>query len=51
MYFELYLVTSLRCINDISLMNLSAIPHGCLLYLAIKYAPVYRSFLLRITLP
>ncbi|MET3115150.1 hypothetical protein AAKU52_002894, partial [Pedobacter sp. CG_S7] len=31
--------------------NLSAIPHGCLLYLAIKYAPVYRSFLLRITLP
>ena len=28
MYFEIVLFASLRCINDISLMNFSILPHG-----------------------
>ena len=28
MYFEIVLFASLRCINDISLMNFSIVPHG-----------------------
>ena len=35
MYFEIVLFASLRCINDISLMNFSILPHGDLLYVAI----------------
>ncbi len=34
MYFEIVLLASLRCINDISLMNFPAVPRGGLLYVA-----------------
>ncbi|MET4143139.1 hypothetical protein ABIB30_005558, partial [Pedobacter sp. UYP1] len=34
MYFELVRVYLATFVNDISLMNFSALPHGCLLYVA-----------------
>lgn len=34
MYFELVRVYLATFVNDISLMNFSAVPHGCLLYVA-----------------
>ncbi|MET4140403.1 hypothetical protein ABIB30_002781, partial [Pedobacter sp. UYP1] len=30
-------------VNDISLMNFSALPHGCLLYVAMTFLLILRS--------
>ncbi len=42
-----YLFASLRCINDISLMNFPAVPLGGLLYVAMSRSALRRSLLFR----
>ena len=44
MYFEIVLFAPLRCINDISLMNFPTLPPGGLLYVAMSFSNLNRSF-------
>jgi hypothetical protein len=44
MYFEIVLFASLRCINDISLMNFPTLPRGGPLYVAMSFSIPKRSF-------
>ncbi|AMP96988.1 hypothetical protein AY601_0013 [Pedobacter cryoconitis] len=51
MYFELVRVYLATFVNDISLMNFSAAPHGCLLYVAMNcFAAPHRFSLVSIAL-